>query len=103
MKFIVTSDLHLDTSFSRNGFEPCIGRKLRLSLQQTLLNVVDLVQSTEADALLCGGDLYEHDRSTPDTAALLRCAFARIDPVPVYIAPGDDDWYGPQSLYRQID
>src|SRR5437773_1877845 len=103
MKFIVTSDLHLDTSFSGNGFNPDVGRKLRYSLQQTLLNVVELVKSTNADGLLCGGDLYDHDRFSPETATLLRNAFAEIAPKPVYIAPGNQDFYGPESLYRQVD
>ena len=82
MKFIVTSDLHLDTSFSGNGFNPDVGRKLRYSLQQTLRNVVELVKTTNADALLCGGDLYDHDRFSPETATLLRNAFAEIAPKP---------------------
>ena len=103
MKLIVTSDLHLDTSFSGNGFNPNVGRKLRYSLQQTLLNVVELVKTTSADGLLCGGDLYEHDRFSPETAALLRYAFAEIAPTPVYVAPGNQDWYGPESLYQQVD
>jgi len=103
MKLIVTSDLHLDTSFSGNGFNPNVGRKLRYSLQQTLLNVVNLVKTSGAEGLLCGGNLYEHDRFSPETAALLRYAFAEIAPTPVYVAPGNQDWYGPESLYQQVD
>jgi DNA repair exonuclease SbcCD nuclease subunit len=103
MKLIVTSDLHLDTSFSGNGFKPNVGRKLRYSLQQTLLNVVELVKTSGAEGLLCGGNLYEHDRFSPETAALLRYAFAEIAPTPVYVAPGNQDWYGPESLYRQVE
>ena len=99
----MTSDLHLDTSFTGNGFNPNVGRKLRHSLQQTLLNVVELVKTTNADALLCGGHLYDHDRFSPETAALLPQAFAEIAPKPVYIAPGNQDFYGPDSLYRQVD
>lgn len=56
-----------------------------------------------SDAVLCGGDLYEHERSTPDTAAFLKSTFERIHPARVFIAPGNHDWYGPQSLYRQVD
>jgi DNA repair exonuclease SbcCD nuclease subunit len=52
---------------------------------------------------LCGGDLYEHDRFSPETATLLRYAFMQLAPIPVYIAPGNEDWYGPQSLYQQVD
>jgi DNA repair exonuclease SbcCD nuclease subunit len=100
MKFVVVSDLHLDASFCGDGLRP-VGRKLRYFMQQMLLNIAELVKTTGADALLCGGDLYEHDRCSPETAALLRYTFADIDPVPVYIAPGNRDWYGPESLYQQ--
>src|SRR5262249_52940905 len=62
-----------------------------------------LVKTSGADGLLCGGNLYEHDRFSPETAALLRYAFAEIAPTPVYVAPGNQDWYGPESLYQQVD
>ncbi|MPZ87771.1 MAG: metallophosphoesterase, partial [Nitriliruptorales bacterium] len=55
------------------------------------------------DALLCGGDLYEHERFSPDTAAFVRGVFADLHPLPVFLAPGNHDWYGPQSLYAQVD
>ena len=103
MKIVAISDLHLDASFDGCGFDAQVGRKLRYSLQKTLLNVVELVKTSGADALLCGGDLYEHDRFSPETASLLRYAFADLAPVPVYISPGNQDWYGPQSLYQQVD
>lgn len=103
MKLILFSDLHLDASFAWTGFNPHLGRKLRHSLQQTLLNVIKLVRTSRADALFCGGDLYEHDRFSPETATFLRYAFEQINPVPVYISPGNHDWYGPQSLYRQVE
>jgi DNA repair protein SbcD/Mre11 len=54
-----------------------------------------------ADALLCGGDLYEHERFTPDTGEFLRSTFEPLYPTPVYIAPGNHDWYGENSLYRR--
>lgn len=101
MKFVVISDLHLDASYVPVGLGPEIGRKLRSFTHQTLLNVVKLVKSTGADAVLCGGDLFEQDRVSPKTASLLRYAFEQIDPVPVFVAPGNEDWYGPDSLYQQ--
>ena len=45
------------------------------------------------------GYLYQHDRVTPDTASFLVQTFAELDPIRVYIAPGNHDFYGPQSLY----
>jgi DNA repair exonuclease SbcCD nuclease subunit len=55
------------------------------------------------DAVLCAGDLFEQERFAPDTGAFLHAAFADLQPVPVFIAPGNHDWLSPQSLYRQVD
>lgn len=54
------------------------------------------------DGLVCGGDLYEHDRFSPDTAEFLRDTFNQLER-PVFLAPGNHDWYGPVSLYRQVN
>src|SRR5690606_35999305 len=51
----------------------------------------------------CAGDLFEQDRYTPDSAAFLRRVFADLHPIPVLLAPGNHDWYGPASLYQQVD
>ena len=59
---------------------------------------MDLARTEGADALFCGGDLYEHERAGRDTGEFLRQTFASLDPIPVYLAPGNHDWYGPDSL-----
>ena len=65
--------------------------------------IAALAHDVDAGALLCGGDLYEHDRVTPDTARFLQTTFADLDPRPVYLAPGNHDWYGPDSVYALVD
>ena len=57
----------------------------------------------DADALFCAGDLYEHDRVTPDTGRFLQATFTELAPCPVYLAPGNHDWYGPDSLYALVE
>jgi DNA repair exonuclease SbcCD nuclease subunit len=52
--------------------------------------------------VLCGGDLFEHERFTPDTITFLRESFARTD-LPVYLAPGNHDWYSPRSPYALVE
>jgi predicted phosphodiesterase len=95
VKLLLFADLHLDTRFSSAGPER------RQALRDTLGHIVDLARETGADAMLCAGDLYEHDRCSPSTAAFLRSAFDCS--LPVFLAPGNDDWYGPQSVYQQVD
>ncbi len=101
MRIVHFADLHLGTLF--RWVPPEVARQRRQALRDTLVRIADVTREVRADALLCGGDLYEHERFTPDTAAFLRTAFERIHPTPVYIAPGNHDWYGPQSLYRQVE
>ncbi len=102
MKFVHFSDLHLDSVFSWIAGARGVASRRRQALRDTLTNIVDLTKEVEADAVLCGGDLYEHERVTPDTAAFLKSTFESLQPIRVFIAPGNHDWYGPQSLYRQV-
>src|SRR5438552_7491092 len=95
MKLVHFADLHLERTFawmgSRDIDDP---RRRRQGLRETLKRIVQLTIGEGADALLCAGDLYEHDRFTPDTVEFVRSVFAQLQPVPVYIAPGNHDWLG---------
>jgi DNA repair protein SbcD/Mre11 len=98
MKLLLFADLHLDTPFQWAG--PMLARARRNALRTTLRRICELADSLAVDALLSGGDLYEHERFSPDTVAFLTNTFADFGR-PVYLAPGNHDWYGPASLYRQ--
>src|SRR5437879_2127205 len=100
MQLLLFSDVHLDTPFE--WAPPALARRRRQALRDTLLRIVQLAIEIRPDAVLCGGDLYEHERFSPDTAAFLRSALAQLHPLPVYVAPGNHDWYGSESLYRQV-
>jgi exonuclease SbcD len=101
VKLLHFADLHLDTPFrwAPRG----LARARRQALRDTLMRICKLANEQRVDALTCGGDLYEHDRFTPDTAELLRATFADLHPLRVFLAPGNHDWFGPTSLYRQVD
>jgi DNA repair protein SbcD/Mre11 len=99
MRFLVFADLHLDAPF--RWASPDLARSRRRALRTTLTRIRDLVESERVDAVLCGGDLYEHDRFSPDTVQFLGDVFAGLHPCPVFLSPGNHDWYGEQSLYRQ--
>jgi DNA repair exonuclease SbcCD nuclease subunit len=99
MKLLIFSDLHLETPFRWAGRE--VGRAWRRRLHGVLAQIVELARREQVDAILCGGDLYEHDRFTPETVGSVARAFEAARPIPVFIAPGNHDWYGPESLYRR--
>jgi DNA repair exonuclease SbcCD nuclease subunit len=93
------ADLHLDTLFRQGG--PAIARRRRQALRDVLVAIVDLAMEVDADALFCAGDLYEHEMMAPDTGDFVRSQFERLGRVPVLVAPGNHDWLGPGSIYRQ--
>ena len=100
MKALLFSDLHLDMVFanavSREG-----ARRRRQTIRDTLARIIDVALDEKVDVVLCGGDVYEQDRVTPDTAALLQAQFERLSPIPLLIAPGNHDWFGPGSVYAR--
>jgi DNA repair protein SbcD/Mre11 len=100
VRLLVCADVHLDAPFAWAG--PAVGRALRQALRDAVRRIVALAARLEVDALCCAGDLYEHDRTRPDTGEFLRTAFAGLH-CPVLLAPGNHDWYGPASLYREVE
>ncbi len=94
------ADLHLDTPFA--WARPGVARARRRALRQSLVRIRELAVELKVDAVCCGGDLYEQERFTPDTAEFVRDQFAALAPVPVFLAPGNHDWMGPHSLYRLV-
>ena len=99
MKIVHFADLHLDAAFASHGAAGEAARRRRQALRDVLLAIARLTRDEQADALFCGGDLYEHERVTLDTAAFLRQTFASLAPIRVYIAPGNHDYHGPDSVY----
>jgi DNA repair exonuclease SbcCD nuclease subunit len=100
MRLLLVSDVHLDAPFT--WARPDAARARRRALRETLLQACEVARSQQVDALLVAGDLYEQERFSPDTADFLRAAFADVG-MRVYISPGNHDWYGAQSLYRQVE
>ena len=103
MRIVHFADLHLDSRFAWAGADGVAARRRRQSLRDTLGGITAMARDVAADALFCGGDLYEHDRVTPDTGRFLQATFSGIAPCPVFLAPGNHDWYGPESLYALLD
>src|ERR671933_583558 len=93
LKLVVFSDLHLDSQFAWLGSNRDAARARRQALRDTLRRIVSLAREISAAGLLCGGDLYEQERCTPDTREFLHSIFAQLYPLPVYISPGNHDWY----------
>lgn len=100
MKILLISDVHLDSPFA--WALPEIARRRRQALRDALANSIGLAIDQRVDLICCGGDLFEHDRVSPDTAQFLRALFERAEPIPIFIAPGNHDWLDSESVYRRI-
>ncbi|HET7142107.1 MAG TPA: metallophosphoesterase [Candidatus Limnocylindria bacterium] len=100
MKLLHFADLHLDAPFA--WARPETARQRRTNRRETLRRIIALAEEERVDAILCAGDLFEHDRVTPDTVAFLQSTFARTDRR-VVLAPGNHDWLSPQSPYALVD
>jgi DNA repair exonuclease SbcCD nuclease subunit len=100
IRLLLAADVHLDTPFT--WAEPAVSRARRRALRDAVRRITELAGELRVDALCFAGDLYEHERAGPDTGEFLRSAFTEV-PCPVLLAPGNHDWYGPASLYAQVD
>lgn len=97
------ADLHLDRSFAGLHMAPSEAAKRREELRAALRRIVDLALELDVDALTVGGDLYEQESATRDTANFIAGEFAKLAPKPVLVAPGNHDPYVPDGLYWQLD
>lgn len=93
------ADLHLEASFASDGVPPAVGNWRRADLHATVGRIMALAREHRVDAVTIAGDLYEHEYALPDTVELLREQLGALAPTPVFIAPGEHDPYGDDSLY----
>ena len=99
--FIHTADVHLDTSFSSVGLPSRLGDRKREAIRLTFRRILEQARSQPADLVLIAGDLFEHERVTPDTVEFLKQQFENLGDVPVFLAPGNHDPCIAGSPYRE--
>ena len=100
MRLLLFADLHLDAPFA--WASPEAARLRRRNRRETLTRILALAEAEQVDAVLSAGDLFEHDRVSPDTIEFLRASFARTDR-PIFLAPGNHDWFSERSPYALVD
>ncbi len=100
MKFLHFADLHLDAPFA--WARPETARLRRRNRRETLTRILSLADEEQVDAILCAGDLFEHERFSADLLEFLRASFGRTDRR-IFLAPGNHDWYSERSPYALVD
>jgi exonuclease SbcD len=99
IRFIHTSDLHLDTSFSGAGLPSRLGDRKREAIRGTLRRILEDARRQAVDLMLIAGDLFEHDLVTQDTIEFLKQQFEAASPIRIFIAPGNHDPFLSDSPY----
>jgi DNA repair protein SbcD/Mre11 len=100
VRFIHTSDVHLDTSFSGSGFPSSLGDRKREAIRGTFRRILEDARIHGVDFVLIAGDLFESEHVTPDTFEFIKQQFAALSSVPVFISPGNHDPCIQGSPYR---
>jgi DNA repair exonuclease SbcCD nuclease subunit len=99
VRFLHFADLHLDAPFA--WARPETARLRRRNRRETLTRILQLADAEQVDAILCAGDLFEHERFSADLLEFLRSSFSRTDRR-IFLAPGNHDWYSERSPYALV-
>jgi DNA repair exonuclease SbcCD nuclease subunit len=97
VKIIHAADFHLDSPFASLGEEKAA---LRRREQREQLGRIALL-ARDADMVLLSGDLFDSSRAYGETVDALRSFFEAVS-IPVFVAPGNHDFYAPMSPYAHI-
>lgn len=100
LKIIHAADFHLDSPFS--GLTPAGAVQRRREQRQLLERLAALVQARGADLVLLSGDLLDGDHVYRETVQALTAALGAM-PCPVFLAPGNHDFYSGDSAYAAVD
>ena len=100
LNIIHGADFHLDSPFS--GLSPQRAAQRRGEQRELLSRLAQLARETRADLVLLSGDLMDGDNVYRETAQALSQALGSI-PCPVFLAPGNHDYYRPSSVYATLD
>ena len=100
MKLLHASDFHLDSPLS--GLPPEKSAQRRGELRELPARLAKLARDEGVDLVLLPGDLFDGGRVYPETVRALARALGDMG-VPVFIAPGNHDYYHTKSPYALAD
>ena len=96
MKLLHASDFHLDSPLT--GLPPEKSALRRRELRELPARLARLAKDEGVDLVLLPGDLFDGERVYPETVRALAGALEDMA-VPVFIAPGNHDWFHEKSPY----
>ncbi len=99
LRILHTADLHLDSPFE--GLSAGKAALRREQQRELLGRLAALAREEQVQLVLLSGDLLDSDKSYYETGTELARCLAGI-PAPVFIAPGNHDFYSPRSPWERI-
>lgn len=99
IKILHAADLHLDSPFE--GMPERLAAQRRAEQRTLLRRTAELAAGGGAKLVLLSGDLLDTGSAYMETAEELIAALGSI-PAPVFIAPGNHDYYSPRSPYARL-
>ena len=99
LRILHTADLHLDSPFEYMNAAKAVIR--RGEQRQLLEKLADLARINNVDIVLMSGDLLESSMTYAETEEQLSRSLKAMA-VPVFIAPGNHDFYSPDCRYRRM-
>ena len=99
LTFLHAADFHLDAPFA--ALPPDRAAQRRGEQREQLDRMAQLARDRKVDLVLLAGDLMDSEETYAETAQALSHALAAI-PAPVFIAPGNHDFWSEHSLYASM-
>ncbi len=100
IRILHTADLHMDSPFESLSEGKAAIR--RAELRSLPKKIASLAIKEKVDVVLLSGDLLDGESVYQETADEL-AQYLRKIPAPVFIAPGNHDYYSSSSVYARID
>ena len=100
IRLLHAADLHLDSPFQALGREKALQRR---GEQRTLLSrIARAAREQRADILILAGDIFDSEDIFSDTGLMIGKTLSALE-IPVFIAPGNHDWFGPRSVWPRLE
>ena len=96
VKFLHTADWHLGKKYVKLGEKAEEARKIRI---RSVENLLEKAKANNVDFVIISGDLFDNNDVDRNLTYKVTEILAKINPIPVYILPGNHDPLTMDSLY----
>lgn len=96
VKFLHTADWHLGIKYAKLGSNAERAREIRV---ETVKKLMDSAKKNKVDFIIIAGDLFDNNDVDRGLIDIVADTIKRVEPIPVYILPGNHDPVTRDSLY----